>query len=92
MKKSISVTELARNLAEYINRVVYRGDSFVIYRSSKAVAEIVPAKGSLKLGGLEELLNSFPVLSAKEQDDFARDVLALRRESVGPEVKDPWDT
>ena len=39
MYKTRSVTEVARHFADYINRVVYRGERFVLMRGNKPVAE-----------------------------------------------------
>ena len=42
MALTLSVTEVARHFAEYINRVSYRGESFVLVRGNKPVAELRP--------------------------------------------------
>lgn len=47
MGQTLSVTEAARHFAEYINRVAYRGESFVLVRGNKPVAELRP----LPMGG-----------------------------------------
>lgn len=38
MVQTLSVTEVARHFAEYIDRVSYRGESFVLARGNKPVA------------------------------------------------------
>ena len=42
MAQTHSVTEFARHFAEYINRVSYRGECFVLMRGNKPVAELRP--------------------------------------------------
>lgn len=43
MESHISATEAARSLSDLLNRVRYRGESFVIERGGEAVCRIVPA-------------------------------------------------
>lgn len=43
METHISATEAARSLSDLLNRVRYRGESFVIDRGGEAVCRIVPA-------------------------------------------------
>jgi antitoxin (DNA-binding transcriptional repressor) of toxin-antitoxin stability system len=57
MAQTLSVTEAARHFAEYINRVVYRSEAFVLVRGNKPIAELRPlptevrAKHSTQQGG-----------------------------------------
>ena len=39
---TISVTEAARNFADCVNRVHYRGQSFVLVKNGKPLARLVP--------------------------------------------------
>jgi len=41
-KKVISVTEAARNFADYVNRVHYQNVSFVLLKNGLPVARLVP--------------------------------------------------
>ena len=41
----ISATELARRLGDILNRVRYRGDSFIVERNADPVARLVPVPG-----------------------------------------------
>lgn len=43
MVSRISATVAARSLSELLNRVHYRGESFVVERGGEAVCQIVPA-------------------------------------------------
>lgn len=43
METLISATALARKLGDYLARVRYRRESFLVERNGKAVARIVPA-------------------------------------------------
>jgi antitoxin (DNA-binding transcriptional repressor) of toxin-antitoxin stability system len=61
MKVRISATETARRFSELMNRVRYRGESFVVERAGKPVCEILPAQPP-KFSGRElaDLLRSLP--------------------------------
>jgi len=43
METLISATELARRLGDYLARVRYRRESFLVERNGKPVARVVPA-------------------------------------------------
>lgn len=61
MKSRISATAAARGFAELINRVRYRGESFIVERNGKPICEIRPA-GPTRFSGakLADLLRSLP--------------------------------
>jgi antitoxin (DNA-binding transcriptional repressor) of toxin-antitoxin stability system len=61
MKSRISATETVRGFSELMNRVRYRGDSFVVERGGKPICEILPAAPP-KFSGrqLADLLRSLP--------------------------------
>jgi prevent-host-death family protein len=40
--KTITATELARNLSDVLNRVKYRGETYVIERNGERVATLTP--------------------------------------------------
>lgn len=43
-----NVTDLRRHFSEYLNRTAYSGESFVIVRGGKAIAELKPLARSKK--------------------------------------------
>lgn len=61
MKSRVSATEAARNFSELMNRVRYRGESFVVERGGQPICEILPVRPP-KFSGAElaELLRSLP--------------------------------
>jgi antitoxin (DNA-binding transcriptional repressor) of toxin-antitoxin stability system len=61
MKLHITATEAARSFSELMNRVRYRGESFVVERGGKPICEILPA-GPPTFSGrdLATLLRSLP--------------------------------
>ena len=42
MQNNITATELARSLSDILNRVRYRGESFIIERAGEPVAALTP--------------------------------------------------
>jgi len=61
MKSRISATVAARRLSELMNRVRYRGESFVVERAGQPICEILPVKPASFSGReLAELLRSLP--------------------------------
>jgi antitoxin (DNA-binding transcriptional repressor) of toxin-antitoxin stability system len=46
MQTKITATELARNLSDILNRVHYKGESFVVERNGETVALLEPPKNS----------------------------------------------
>jgi antitoxin (DNA-binding transcriptional repressor) of toxin-antitoxin stability system len=67
MKIRISATQAARTFSELMNRVRYRGESFIVERGGKPVCEILPALPA-KFGGAElaNLLRTLP----KPDDEY----------------------
>ena len=39
---TLSVTEMVRGFSDYVNRVMYRRERFILFKGSKPVAELRP--------------------------------------------------
>jgi antitoxin (DNA-binding transcriptional repressor) of toxin-antitoxin stability system len=90
MRSRPSVTDVARNFADYINRVAFRGERFTLTRGGQAVAELTPVPRGRHVDELPALLASLPRLGEEEATAFDAD-LARARESLGDgELRDPW--
>ena len=63
MSQTLTVTEVARHFAEYINRVAYRGECFVLVRGNKPIAELRPVPAGKRLTDLPTLFATLPHLS-----------------------------
>lgn len=85
-----SVTEVARHFADYINRVAFRGERFVLTRGNKPVAELGPVPQGTRLGDLPHLLAALPPLSEADAESFERDLTSAREELACTQVRDPW--
>ena len=88
----LNVTEFVRNFAEYINRVAYRGERYLLIRGGREVAAVHPVPEGRALAELPGLLAALPRLSPEEAGDLARDVERARRELADSESRDPWDS
>lgn len=86
---SVSVTEVARHFAEYINRVYFRGESFVLVRGNKPVAELRPVPARKRLVDLPALLASLPHLSPVEATQLGDDLAAARQTLIRAVVTNP---
>jgi antitoxin (DNA-binding transcriptional repressor) of toxin-antitoxin stability system len=85
----ISITYLARNLADIANRVIYRRERFTVTRGNRAVLELVPTPQGRRLGDLQGILSSLPRLGEAEAERMGRELDEARTE-IGPEAGDPW--
>ena len=86
----VTVTQVARNFAEYVNRVAYRRESFTLVRGKKPIAELRPLPAGARLSELPGLLAALPRLSRAEADAFAAD-LEVSRSELG-EARDAWQS
>ena len=92
MPRSATVTDVARNFSEFINRVVHRGEGFVLTRGGRAVAELRPVPQGRKLSELPAILASLPRLGEDEAASFAADIDAARAELAEAPDYDPWES
>jgi antitoxin (DNA-binding transcriptional repressor) of toxin-antitoxin stability system len=92
MRFNPSVTEVARNFADYINRVAFHGERFVLMRGKRPVAELRPVPTGKRLGDLPELIGSLPHLSRAEATAFAADLAAARDELPRAPLHDAWES
>jgi antitoxin (DNA-binding transcriptional repressor) of toxin-antitoxin stability system len=88
----ITVTEVARHFADYINRVAYRRESFTLVRGNKPLAELRPLPTGGRLAELPSLLASLPRLSLSEATEFGADLAAAQAELGQAQVGDAWQS
>ena len=85
MKITISSTEAARNLGECLSRIKHTGDSYILTRNHRPVAELVPF-AEAGTGTLGELLEALRLTAVDA--GFADDLERINR-SDKP-LEDPW--
>lgn len=88
----VTVTQVARHFADYVNRVAYRRESFTLVRGKKPLAELRPLPTGARLSELPALLASLPRLSPAEAGEFADDLRVARSELAHAEVRDAWQS
>lgn len=90
--RTASVTEVARNFADYVNRVSYLGERVILTRGGKPVAELGPVTRGVPIRDIPALFASLPRLTPEEAEEFGRDLDAAREELNRLEVRDPWES
>lgn len=88
MEHRVSATDLVRALGDVLNRIRYRGDSFVIERNGDPVARMTPVTES-PAGRLGEALGAWKG-AGKCDPDFAKVLEEVRAADTPPET--PWDS
>ena len=83
-------SDVARNFAEYVNRVAYKGERFILMRGKKPVAELSPVMVGRRMADLPEILASLPRLGADDAVAFAEDLEKAASELNRHPVPDPW--
>ena len=89
---TLTVTEVVRNFSDYINRIAYKGERFVLVKGRKPVAEMKPLPVGKTLGDLPRLLVSLPSLSKEELAALSGDVAMVRETAPKEGLKDPWES
>lgn len=92
MPHNPTVTEVARNFADYINRVAFRGERFTLMRGNRPVAELQPVPAGGRLGDLPGLLATLPRLSEQEACELAEDMELARTELNSKPLRDSWES
>ena len=86
----LTVTEAVRHFSEYISRVAYRHETFVLSKGNKPVAELRPLPSGRRLGDLPSILRSVPHLSSDDVISFGDDVDTARATLASDKLRDPW--
>ena len=90
---TITVTETVRNFSEYINRIAYRHESFILVKGKKPVAELKPLPLGRTLADLPGIMSSLPSLTKSEADAFfSKDIVNARQSQQKMELKNLWDS
>jgi antitoxin (DNA-binding transcriptional repressor) of toxin-antitoxin stability system len=83
MKTRVTATEAARKFSEILNRVAYKGESFIVKRSGHPICEISPAPNNeFTASDFAEMIRSAP----RPDDQFFDDVeeVIKNRQPVAP--------
>jgi hypothetical protein len=91
MATPVTITKFSRALADFINFVYYRRESFLLLRGNKPVAEVRPVAKNFSFSDLSILLNDGNSLTRSESDDFLEDIRTIRAESTKDKGKNKWE-
>ena len=86
MKIRIKATEAARKFSEILNRVAYKGETFIVERGGRAVCEIAPIReAKFTAADFAEMIKSAP----RPDDEYfeAVEEIIKNRQPVAPS---PW--
>lgn len=90
---SVSVTEFARSLSDFLNQVQYRGQVLDIERGKRVVARVAPvaAADGFPLDRIDALLALGPQLAAADRAGLADDARRVRAQLGNSRGRtDPW--
>lgn len=86
--KTITTTELARNLSDILDHLVKDGEEVLIERNRKQIAKLLPAPGMrTALEAMADLYRTLPDSAAEGWSEGTRGVLAGDTLAV---AGDPW--
>ena len=85
MATTITSTEAARHLGDYLARVKHKGEHFILTKNDQPIAELVPAAGSRR-ATWNELVDAVKTLP--RDPTFADDLEKVNKADQIPE--NPW--
>lgn len=88
--KTMTATELARNLSKILDRLAVEREEIMIERNHRQVARLIPGPGRLTaLEALADLYRTLPEDAAARWEADSR-AAGLRDERLPKGVRDPW--
>lgn len=90
MAKKLTATEASRNFSNILGRVHLRGESFLLTRHGRVIAQLAPAEPRklVRLGELAQVLARLPRLEPGDTVRLERDIQKGQRRLTAP--CDPW--
>ena len=90
MPKKLTATEASRNFSDVLARVHHRGESFLLTRHGRVIAQLVPPEPGkvVRLGELAQVLDELPRLDPTDAAHFGRNIDTARARLKAP--RDPW--
>jgi antitoxin (DNA-binding transcriptional repressor) of toxin-antitoxin stability system len=86
--KTITATELARNLRQVLDHLVNEGEEIVVERNHREIARIVPGPGHQT--ALEAMSDLYRTLSPEAAAGWAENGRKPASDTVEEGVRDPW--
>lgn len=88
--KTISATELARNLRQVLDQIQTHGEELIIERNHAQVARLIPGPG--RQNALEAMSDLYRTLSPQAAEHWLKDSQSgpLGQQSIDENARDPW--
>ena len=87
MKIRVTATEAARKFSEILNRIAYKGETFVVERNGRPICEISPTESEgISTQELVEILRSSP-----RPDKAYFKILEKITRNQAPVAPSPWE-
>jgi hypothetical protein len=89
--RTITATELARNLRQVLDSLASEPEEIIIERNRRQIGRLLPGPGSMT--ALEAMADLYRTLPEKAGQDWLKDSQnADLGETLAAEVRDPWDS
>lgn len=85
--KTITTTELARNLRAILDQVRETGEEYVVERGRQPVARVSPTPGAMT--AVDALADLYQTLEPVAAESWARDARRAE-ETLSNDMRDPW--
>lgn len=88
--RTVTATELARNLRAVLDAVEFRGEEIAVVRNQHPIARIVP--GAPRMTALEAMADLYRTLPDDAAATWLEDARRSGTPTVEDEARDPWDS
>ena len=86
--RTVSTADLAHNLEQILNSVECQGDSILITRNNRTIAQILP--GVAKMTALEAMSDLYGIVAEEAAQEWLKD--SRTGGTIADEMHNPWDS
>lgn len=88
--KTITATELARNLRQVLDEIQTHGQELIIERNHAQIARLIPGPG--RQNALEAMSDLYRTLSPQAAENWLKDSQSgpLSQQTIDANARDPW--
>jgi len=87
--RNITATELARNLRQVLDNIMFTHEEYVIERNHQQIARLIPGAGQQT--ALEAMADLYRTLPEDAAGNWLKDSQKLP-ETITEEIRNPWDS
>jgi antitoxin (DNA-binding transcriptional repressor) of toxin-antitoxin stability system len=88
--KTVTSTELARNLRRILDSLSQGGEDYLIVRNNEPLGKLIP--GPAKQSAMEAMADLYRTLPPKAAQDWVEEGRAALPDTVAEGIRDPWDS